>query len=374
MLSRGRLLLRLLGALSLLVLLGLLGAYLARDPLRALLARTVSAWCSRALHGAVEIGTIRGSLWSALELHDVSLRDHTGTTVARLDAVRLTYDLTALLTARLVLHQVEVVHPQVTLRQDEAGRWNLREIFAPSVPIGPPPPSGGLPIAISVAHMQVQDGELALHTAAVPGVQQLSGIHLRLHGQVDEQGFQGTVQAFRAHAAPAEVAIHTLQGTLVGDATTLRLEALRMQTARTVLTAAGVFPGGLEAADLRLHLDPLDVTELGQVLQRTEMHGALTLALTAQGPAEALRLHGQLQTAGGGLDLHGQLNTRSTPWRYEAQLSVQHLDLATLLHQEPWQSDINLQAHLQGEGLALASLNGTLRVEVAPSHLGQIRL
>ena len=56
---------------------GLLGlcVYLARNPVRDLLGRTVSSWVSRGLNGTLKVGTLRGSLFSSLVLRDVVLRD-----------------------------------------------------------------------------------------------------------------------------------------------------------------------------------------------------------------------------------------------------------------------------------------------------------
>src|SRR5215510_9946302 len=102
---------------------GLLGlcAYIARDQVRDVLGRTASAWLSRRLNGTLEIGALRGSLFASLVLRNVVLRDRQGLEVVRLDAVRLGYDLTALLTKRLVVQRVQLVRPQATPVQDPAG-------------------------------------------------------------------------------------------------------------------------------------------------------------------------------------------------------------------------------------------------------------
>ena len=59
---------------------GLLGlcAYVARDAVCDVLGHTASAWLSRRLNGTLEIGALRGSLWSSLVWRDVVLRDRAG--------------------------------------------------------------------------------------------------------------------------------------------------------------------------------------------------------------------------------------------------------------------------------------------------------
>jgi len=365
-------------ALYVAVVCGLLGlcAYVARDAVRDVLGHTASAWLSRRLNGTLEIGALRGSLWSSLVLRDVVLRDRAGLEVAHLDEVRLGYDLTTLFTKRLVVQYVHFVHPQATLVQDPAGQWNLSRVLSPA---GPPPApehtvGGGLPIALIVEHVQIQDGHVALHTAALPGVQHLTGLQAHLQGQVDGHEFRFQVHQLSVRATPAEVLLQTAQGTLEGNAASVRLTDLRLQTAQTLMTAHGTLPGGSQPASLALQLQPLDMAELGRVLQREDMAGPVHLTLTAQGPPEALAVRGQLSAEDSRLDLHGQLNTRATPWRYRSSLELTHVNLASLLHQTPLQSDLNLQAHIEGAGLTPGTWRGEVRLDVQTSHLGSIAL
>jgi len=360
---------------------GLLGlcAYVARDPVRDVLGRTASAWLSRKLNGTIEIGALRGSLWSSLVLRDVVLRDRAGLEVVHLDEVRLGYDLTTLFSKRLIVQHVHFVHPQATLVQDPEGQWNLSRVLSPASPANPPPApehvtGGGLPIALVVAHVQIQDGHVALHTPALPGVQQLTGWQAHLQGQVDGREFRFQVHQLSVRATPAEVVLQTAQGILEGDATSIRLTDLLLQTAQTLVTADGTLPGGSQPASLALQLQPFDMAELGRLLQREDMAGPVHLTLTAQGPPEALAVRGQLSAEDSRLDLYGQLNTRATPWRYRSSLELTHVNLATLLHQTPLQSDLNLQAHIEGEGLTPETLRGAVRLDVQTSHVGNIAL
>lgn len=355
----------------LLVVLGL-GVYLARDPLRDLLGGAVSAWVSRQLNGTLEIRALRGSLLSSLVLHQVVLRDREGTEVVRLDALRLSYDLSGLLAQRLIVHRVDLVRPQVTLVQDPEGTWNLTRVLTPRAPAEAA--EAPLPVAILVEQAQIHDGHLTLQTAALPGLQSLAGLSAHLRGQIDSHGFHVQVHSLSAHALPAEVTLHTVQGSIQGDAHAVRLDALRVQTAQTLVTATGVLPGGSQPASLALHLQPLDAAELGRLLQRQDVHGLVQLTLTAAGPPDDLQVRGQLSSPGGQLDLHGHLNTVATPWRYRSHLRLTRVNLATLLHQDLLQSDLNVDLQIAGEGVTPTALRGAVHLDVQPSHLGTIAL
>ena len=361
--------------------LGLLGlcTYVARNPVRDLLGRTASAWMSRWLNGTLEIGALRGSLFSSLVLRDVILRDRQGAEVARLDEVQLRYNLMALLTQRLVIQHVDLVRPRATLVQEPGRQWNIDRVLAPLSPARRSPAlarttGGTLPVAIVVERFQIHDGQVAVQTPALPGVQSLTGLQAHLQGQVDTHGFHVQVHSLAVRTTPADVVLHTVQGTIQGDTKAIRIDALRLQTAQTLVTADGVLPGSRQPASLTLHLQPFDVAELGRLLQRRDLYGLLSLTLTAQGPPEALSVRGQLSTEGGRLDLQGQLNTVVTPWHYSSSLALTHVNLATLLHQEPLQSDLNLHLHLEGAGLAPAALRGEARLDVQPSTVGSMAL
>jgi autotransporter translocation and assembly factor TamB len=312
-------------------------------------------------------------------LHNVVLRDCQGAEVAHLDEVRLEYDLTTLLSKRLVVQRVHLVRPQATLVQASGGQWNLSHVLSPTSPARALPvpertASRGLPIPLVVEHVQIEDGQVALHTPALPGVQHLVGLQAHLQGQVDGHQFRFQVHQLSVRATPAEVLLQTAQGTLEGNAASVRITDLRLHTAQTLVTADGTLSGGSQPASLTLQLQPFDMAELGRVLQREDMAGRVYLTLTAQGPPEALAVRGQLSAEDSRLDLHGQLNTTATPWRYQSSLELTHVNLATLLHQAPLQSDLNLQAHIEGEGLTPGTWRGEVRLDVQTSHLGSIAL
>ena len=73
------------------------------------------------MNGTLELGVLDGSLLRAPGFSGVVVRDPTGTAVVRLDAVRLHYAPLSLLRGSLVIHEMEVVRPHVTLSQARDG-------------------------------------------------------------------------------------------------------------------------------------------------------------------------------------------------------------------------------------------------------------
>lgn len=358
----------------LMLALGCLGLflYLARDPVRDALGHAAAAWVARSLHGTVTVGTLRGSLVSSLVVRDLLVRDRQGVPVVQIAEARLRYDLLALLAKRLVLHEVQLVRPSARLSQAPDGSWNLAALLPAAAPVAPP--AAGLPLALAIERLQIHDGTLDLQAPAWPGVQHVADLQLEGHGEVAAQRFQLHLARFRARAAPAGVLLHTLQGSVYGQDGTLRLEGLRLETEQTLVTGAGVLPGGAQAADLVLHLAPVDLADLGRLWQRADLYGPLALNLRLQGPPQAFEVQAQMQAGPGTVHLEASLDTQATPWRYQGQLAVQHVDLATLLHREALQSDLNLRLQVRGAGFELSTWQGRVQFEAQPSHLGSLTL
>ncbi|MGE3535845.1 MAG: translocation/assembly module TamB domain-containing protein [Candidatus Tectimicrobiota bacterium] len=348
--------------------------YLARDPVRDGLGRLGAMWLSQALEGTLTVGSLRGSLFASLVLRDVRLRDRQGATVVHLAEMRVDYDILALLRQRLHIHALDLVRPVVHLVQDAQGTWNLARLFAASAAPSATPVSSLL-ATLDIRRVQIRAGTLLLHSPAWPGVQQIEDVHLRLQARADAQGTQLSVEQATARAHPAEVLLQGLEGSVARSADgTLRLADFRLQTAGTLITGAGVLPGGPQSADVTLAAQPFEMAELGRLLQRADLYGPVQLTLLAQGPPQGLRMQAQLQAAEGQLSLTGAADLHARPWRYEAQLAVRQANLASLLHQEAWQSDLNFQLHMAGEGVSPATFQGYLQFDAQPSYLGSLRL
>lgn len=346
------------------------------EPWRDALLPYVSRLISASLNGTLEIGALRGSLLSAPALHNVVLRDASGSLVGRIEAIRLAYDLTALFRLRLEVQAVEISRPQITVVQQPDGRLNLNTLLpeSPLPAAEPPPTSGGLPLAIRLHTLQIRDAQITLDLPSLPGVQQITGLQVRLSAQLDGAGLHAEIQQFTADTMPAEVHLRTLQGALHRQGGVTRVEGFRLQTDATLITAHGIVPGSGMPADFTLQVQPLALAEIGRLLHNELLRDPVQLTLTASGPPAALQVQAQLSTPAASLTMQGQVDTAALPPSYQAQLSVSHLDLAPLVGQADLQSDVNFTLNVQGQGLTPRDLRSSLHVDIQPSHLGPLLL
>jgi autotransporter translocation and assembly factor TamB len=338
---------------------------------------------SNVLPGGLEVGRVRGSLLSAPVLEDIVIKDAQDTVIGQIDALRLSYNLLSLLRLRLTVHEIDIVRPRFTLAEEPDGALNISRAFAPARPRPPETPKEpvagrGLPVAIVVEDLHLRHGEVALSLPALPGVRQLTGLQLRAQAQLDAQGIQTRVQQLTADTSPAQVDIHALHGAFQWSAGAIQLDRLRLELGQTVLTANGALPHLQQPADFTLHIDPLDVAEIGRLLQQESLRGQMRLGVSVQGPPEALVANVELNPVGeapkGAVTVAGEVNMRDAPLRYRAQLGIDRLDLTAVLNKPAWASDLNLQAHIEGAGLTPRELESNVRIDIHRSYLGNIGL
>jgi uncharacterized protein involved in outer membrane biogenesis len=344
------------------------------DPLRDLLVNVATKWVSKGLNGSVEVGEMEGSLFGSPILKDVKLLDVQGNTVVQIAEVRLAYDLKTLIQKKLEVSEVVVVKPQLTLVQDADGQLNLGDVIASTEPTEPSDSGSGLPFELIIDQIVIQNGGLNIRIPALAGVREVTDIQARLSARLDEAGVRAQLMAFTAHAQPADVTLQTAQGAFESLAEAVRIRDFRMQTGQSTITAHGVLPGKTRAADFTVQLQPLDVDEIGRLLQDETLTGQVQLDLQASGPPEALQINGHVLAAEGRVDLQSQLNLAATPLRYSGNVDIAHLNLADVVQRTAWASDLNLTLRLEGQGVSPRELNGSLQLELQPSHLGNIKL
>lgn len=356
--------------------LSIVGLYLARDPLRNALARFVSSQASGFLHGTLHIGALRGTLLTSLILRDVVLQD-AREEVLRIEEIRLTYTPFSLLRGTLTV-TADLWRPQVTVRQAPDGSLNVSQLFPPSKPApsssAPLTPDLGLPFAVTLQHLRLHDGQVTLSLPSITGVQRLEHLEIAVQGQVDRQGLHVSLQQLTARALPADVALQALEGAFYWSLHGMELRDVRLQTAQTLVTVHGPLPGSTQAANAVLALQPVDLPEIGRLLGNPRLQGVIQANLQIQGTPEALQLQGEVRTPSGILTLQGEADTRAQPLRYQASVSLHHLDLAAMLAQEPLRSDLNLHAQIMGSGMRPAEMRGEVHLDIPASHLGRITI
>jgi hypothetical protein len=232
-------------------------------------------YLSRAIDGTIEVGALHGSLFSAPVLQQVVVRDAEGAIVARIEEIRLSYELTSLVRGILVVDAIDIVRPWLRVAEETDGALNISKLLsippADAKPAGTPNP----PATHCWPHSpgRPQPRTTAGGIEILPGKTQLDDLHFRM-GCTD-------------------------------------------------FTADGVVPWSPQAADFTFHLRPLDMAEVGRLLRHESLQGEVHLGVRAEGPPEALAVSAELSAGGGRLRLQGEVDRASTPaWLWSASTSL----------------------------------------------------
>jgi hypothetical protein len=122
--------------------LGVATALLYAPPGRELLVRLVSTRAGEMIRGSLSIGAVGGRWLNGFNLDRVVVKDSSGTLLAEIPRVEITYRLRDILGGRFVIGSLRLHHPEIQIIKRRSGRVNYEEIFHlgenPSRPGGPP--------------------------------------------------------------------------------------------------------------------------------------------------------------------------------------------------------------------------------------------
>jgi AsmA protein len=117
-----------------------------------------------ALNGPI---ALKASLWPTIQMQDVTFSNPPGFSrpqMASLQGLELQLALLPILSGRIEIGRLVLLHPDILLETDAAGRanWQMTPQSAPADPQAPATkPGGGTTMHVSVASVRIQDGTMA---------------------------------------------------------------------------------------------------------------------------------------------------------------------------------------------------------------------
>src|SRR5216117_2673604 len=207
-------------------LLGALNALVGTRAGRSLLARVGSAAVESAVAGSIEVGEVRGSLFTGVVLTDVRLLDPDSTLVAWLPRAELGYNPIDFAAGRVVFMEVRLERPIINIVQHANGKTNFDELLRlgekDTVTVKPLGPAGPRSL-ILLRNVQIMDGSLTLR--------------LQKHGEVNStneeiefSGEDGRYRVRRFEHLNARLAAMRIQAPREKG---IRIDVLRLATEST---------------------------------------------------------------------------------------------------------------------------------------------
>ena len=313
----------------------------AKNRIRDLLVRQANQY----LTATLTIGRLEGSLFSGLQLGDISLSRGTHTLI-HVDEIALTYSIRELVDRGTIVRKVQLTRPYVVGTKLPDGRWDLGALVKresrEQERTGPNRPILVQSIEVVDGHVSLQD-PLDFGAAHVPtDFQHLNATFAFQYVPV-RWSLDFASVSWVGHAP--DLSVDHLSGRFGRGPGGLFFERFAVRTARSDFTLDGTIAPG-EAGkptvlDLAVHAPRFAFQEWSGVL-----HGLQNIAVDAsfdtslKGPTTAIATNIRLAGTGGGVNGTVTLNTSVPGWRGAGMVDVDRLNLARWLNRDDRPSDI----------------------------------
>lgn len=327
----------------------------------------------------IEIGRVDGNWVTNLTLRDVHLfrLDSAATpldtvSMARIDSVRLRYDLPPLLRRTLHVREAGAYGPTLTARQRPDSTWDLLDPFVSDQPAD----TTASTFSFRIDSLRVQDARLAAAFYNPRRDSTLRVHDLDLEAGPLHIGPDSTRLAVEDLAArftpPAQELERRFDASLTLADQRLDVRRLALTSPYSDLTAEGTLrlpedsTDTIDDVDFRLSATPLSFRDLAGFVGGVDTSRSLTLEARASSPESdgvMLTLEARLSD-GGTVNLTAEGTPATTgPVRYRLRGSVRDLDPAFLTAAEP-AGRINADVYANLEGASLERLDGPVNVEL----------
>ena len=287
--------------------LGALNALVGTRAGRTMLARVASAAVESAVAGTIEVGEVRGSLFTGVVLTDVRLLDPDSTLVAFLPRAELGYNPIDFAAGRVVFMEVRLDRPIINIVQHANGKTNFEEFLRlgekDTVTVQPLGPAGPRSL-ILLRNVQIVDGSLTLRLqkrGEASGAEEIESsgedgrYRLRRFEHLNarlaamriqaprEKGIRIDILRLATESSDPKLSIADVVGRITIDGRTLDVDLSRVRFPATQFSARGTvqWPRDTLLWNLAMRADSATLTDIRFLDPRfpelAVLHGGVTL-------------------------------------------------------------------------------------------------
>ena len=330
-------------------------------------------------HGArVRVDSVSGNFLSRVTLYDVEFMDGEGRRMAHVDTLGLQYSLWRyLLRNRIVIRDVYAGGPQVHMRQNREGQWDLIRALPPADTT-----AKQSALALHIDDLAARNGSARVDFyAPEPDSSVLTAgeVNVVFSDLASEQNIRLKVDTVWGHFTPPEALdpVRIRGSGLVGDSL-ITVNRLRLNSSRSDVYADGTLRvpheegEPLQDIDFTLAAEPLAFRDLVPFVPNINRSGYGTVNLRVQGTSRLLDVKGEAQFGdGSSLSLNGVV----TPFA-EGDLTYEMDAMARQFSPGYFQAggtrnvNLNADAHLDLAGTNLDGLSGTVSGRLFNTQFG----
>src|ERR1700730_2180677 len=346
--------------------------YIRTDSFGRLLKGQVGTLLATSFCGEVTMGKIDTSIWGALIIHELSIKNG-GATIVRIRQIRLGYSLIPLLwhEARI---EITAVDPAINLQRESDGEWNLMKALASK---SPAPASSGLgAFTVYLDKLGVRNGAIDL------APQGASGPHYRFEPAdldaalaIKSAGLEADLTELRTRVAapgmpPADL-YAALSYSSTNDPAKVRIKVLGITTRASSVSISGIIRNVQTLdSDVAISIDKLAARDLSAMLHNYPLREEVKGRITLKGTFNAMRAEAGLVAGNARLEANFQSDlTRKAP-TFNGDLSLTRLDLRALALPQKLAGLLDVSIDARGDGSDLQALVANTKISIQALRVG----
>jgi len=348
--------------------------YLRTDSFGRLFKGQVENLLATSFRGQVTVGEIDTSIWGALIIHELSIKNG-GATIVRIPQIRLNYSLVPLLwhEARI---EMTAVDPAVDLRRESDGEWNLMKALASKSPATAS--SGPTGFAIYLDRLGVRNAAIDLAPQGASGQHyRFAAADLDADLAIKSSGLEVELTELRTRVAtpgmpPADLYAVLSYSSANGPAKAT-IKALRLTTQASAVSLSG-FISNVQTlnSDVTISIDKLAASDLSAILHNYPLREEIKGSITLKGTANAMRAEAGLAAGNARLEANVQSDlTRKAP-TFNGHLSLARLDLKALALSQKLAGKLDVSIDARGDGSDVQALVANAKISIQALRVGSI--
>jgi hypothetical protein len=347
--------------------------YVRTDSFGRLLKSQVSNLLASNLRSEVTLGQIDTSNWGVLTIHELMVK-YGGSTIVRIPQIQLGYSLIPLLwhEARI---QITAVDPEINLRRESNGEWDLMKALASKSPAAAS--SGSSAFTIDLDKVGVRNGAISLSPQGARGPRfRFEAADLDADIAIKPAGLEAELIELRtriaAPALPSANLYAALSYSSANGRAKIKIKALRLTSQASAVSIKGIVRNlQTSDCDLAITIDKLAASDMSTILHNYPLRIDIGGRINLEGSASAMR--SKVDLAAGNARLEANLQgdfTRKAP-TFNGDLALARFDLNALALPQKLAGMLDVAIDARGEGSELQALVGEAKVSIQALKVGR---
>lgn len=368
--------LRILGWImaSIIILLAIAGLLIQTPYVKSKVIDFAEEQVNKSLSARLEVRTLKGNFFTHLQLKDIFLISKNDTLLS-VSSLNVKYQLLPLLHGKIVVNEVSLEQPHISLLQFADSSWNFQKIIKPQ----PPKKEKGKPFTmlIDIHHFLLDEALINIHSLNKQLPQQIAHFNIELTGSYQQNHLAVDLKKLNLKTLKPDLQIKNLSFQFAMANKIYKLTDFALQTAKNNVYADGEINLDFSKNSFfHLKTTPLNLNEFETFLPKDfQLKVKPNLQLSTQLTQKELQLLLSVKEQQQKIDLQVVSPSFASVLRsskkmepaYLIHLNFQQIDLRQWLTNSSLNIKLNGKIQAQGRGLNPHSMQTNLKGELTQS-------